>query len=462
MKTILLTLLLAAASLLPTKADDSFATAIAISPGETAGTLSTTTDVDYFKFTITSAQFVSVATKSSAVGVPAPELHGEIFNSAQTRLRYEFYTNAMLIDQILPAGTYYVKLSSNGYATGTGGYRLLLTTQSGATPFSPSTMVNNLDVYNDQDFYKFSLNSYGLVNIKTRAANAASAGIYMHMELYNSAGTLLRYSYYNTICDIADILNPGDYFVRVRTSSSNPNVGSYSIKLVTPDNATTISNGTTSGSFAMQGDQNMYRFAVEGSEARTVQISAANQTILNTELYSQNGERLSYSYYNGNLNIQATLNPGTYFLLLSSTYSGAGSYGNYSFTLSGASIPLDPEIALSYNSTNIPDNNISPTTAMGTYFGGSKVGTAPKYRTYRITNSGSGTLNIARIAIEGTNRTSFKIATQPTKVLAPGQTTTFKVSYSPKAKGTLIATVVITNDDPNEGRFDFRVKGIGQ
>jgi hypothetical protein len=153
-----------------------------------------------------------------------------------------------------------------------------------------------------------------------------------------------------------------------------------------------------------------------------------------------------------------TLNPGTYYL----KFSSGTSYGNYSFTLSGASIPLDPEIALSYNSTNIPDNNISPTTAMGTYFGTSKVGTAPKYRTYRITNSGSGTLNISRIAIEGTNRTSFKISTQPTKVLTPGQTTTFKVSYSPKVRGTLIATVVITNDDPSEGRFDFRLKGIGQ
>ena len=458
MKTILLSILLAAATVLPTKADDSFGTAIAISPGETSGTITTTADVDYFKFTLSSLQYVSICTKASAIGAPATRLNVVLYDGAFTYITESYNNPAVHIPQILAAGTYYVRVSS----LTTGNYRLMLSTLAGAKPLSPATLVDSMDVYNDEKIYKFSVVTGGLVQVRTRAATAATAQIRLNMVLRGGNGEYITESYNSTVCDIMQNLSPGDYYITLKPGPTTPNVGSYSLKLICPDNALSIGNGTHAGTFAMQGDQNYYKFQVEGTTARSVEISASGLTVISAILYTGNGAYITERYNAPNFNMPATLNPGTYHLKVTSGPSGAGSYGSYTFTLSGASIPLDPEIGLSYNSTNIPDNNISPTTAMGTYFGGSKVGSAARYRTYRITNSGTGTLNISRIAIEGTNRTSFKIATQPTKVLAPGQTTTFRVSFSPKVKGTLIATVVINNNDPNESRFDFRLKGIGQ
>jgi hypothetical protein len=46
-------------------------------------------------------------------------------------------------------------------------------------------------------------------------------------------------------------------------------------------------------------------------------------------------------------------------------------------------------------------------------------------------------------------------------MLAPGASTTFKVTFGPKAKGTRTAQIQVKSNDPNENPFDVTVSGKG-
>lgn len=87
-----------------------------------------------------------------------------------------------------------------------------------------------------------------------------------------------------------------------------------------------------------------------------------------------------------------------------------------------------------------------------------KIGTA---KTFTIKNSGTVTLTGLAITKNGAHASNF-IVTQPTKTkLAPGTSTTFKVSFKPSAPGTRTAAIHIKNNDSNENPFDIQLTGLG-
>jgi len=120
-----------------------------------------------------------------------------------------------------------------------------------------------------------------------------------------------------------------------------------------------------------------------------------------------------------------------------------------------------PEINVKGNTVSIVDGDITPSITDFTSFDNVIVN-GSLVRTYTIENTGAANLTVSAIAMSGANSALFTyggIALPAT--IAAGSSSTFTVTYSPLALGTHTATVNITNDDSNEGNYDFAVSGTG-
>ncbi|TAE07120.1 MAG: choice-of-anchor D domain-containing protein, partial [Bacteroidetes bacterium] len=118
-----------------------------------------------------------------------------------------------------------------------------------------------------------------------------------------------------------------------------------------------------------------------------------------------------------------------------------------------------PEINLQGNTTNIVDGDASPTATDHTDFG-SLVSTGFA-RTFTIQNTGSLPLTVSNVALSGTDASQFAIAGLPTFPfdVAGMSSQTFTVTFNPTSGGIKNATVSITNNDTDEGVYDFAIRG---
>ena len=127
---------------------------------------------------------------------------------------------------------------------------------------------------------------------------------------------------------------------------------------------------------------------------------------------------------------------------------------------------VDPIIALS-GSGNTISNGGAAATGNGTDFGSATVTGGTVVRTFTITNSGAGALNLTGtppdyVTIGGTNAADFTVTAQPTTpVAAGGGTTTFQVTFDPSALGLRTATLSIANNDSVANPFHFNIQGTG-
>lgn len=133
--------------------------------------------------------------------------------------------------------------------------------------------------------------------------------------------------------------------------------------------------------------------------------------------------------------------------------------------------PNEPEIVVQGGGQNIANNDAEATVDDDTDF--SEVGTTgyTEVRTFTVLNYGSGNLTLNSnatfggnpIGISGGNTADFSISQQPAiSIIKPGMSATFQVTFDPTVSGILSSTVVIDNDDSDEGSFSFAVSGNGQ
>ncbi|BDS13277.1 choice-of-anchor D domain-containing protein [Aureispira anguillae] len=133
----------------------------------------------------------------------------------------------------------------------------------------------------------------------------------------------------------------------------------------------------------------------------------------------------------------------------------------YDYAVQGTGI-ANPEIDLIGNSVSIVDGDATPSTTDDTDFGSVTTGNNDVH-TFTIDNTaGTGTLNVASIAMSGTHSGDFVIGgiTLPANITA-GATATFTVTFTPGAVGVRDATVTVNNNDANEAAYDFAVRGTG-
>ncbi len=130
----------------------------------------------------------------------------------------------------------------------------------------------------------------------------------------------------------------------------------------------------------------------------------------------------------------------------------------YTFAITGTLTVQ--EITIEGNGVDIADGDLAPRTADNTDFGNIAVGNSDS-RQFAIRNTGAFPLTITGISLSGTNATDFSIQTPtifPVTIPVAGQLD-LTLALMPTSSGSKWSTVIIANDDPNEGSFDFAIRG---
>ncbi len=116
------------------------------------------------------------------------------------------------------------------------------------------------------------------------------------------------------------------------------------------------------------------------------------------------------------------------------------------------------EIDVTGNGTSIVNGDTTPDAADGTNFGNVTIAET-RVRTFTISNAGLSTINITNpVSIIGAG---FSVSQPASTVLGAGVSTHIAVSFSPNVLGSVIGTLIIPNDDPDEGTYLFNLAGNG-
>lgn len=128
----------------------------------------------------------------------------------------------------------------------------------------------------------------------------------------------------------------------------------------------------------------------------------------------------------------------------------------YNFAIEGTGV--QQEINLVGNNVNILDGTSNLSVNDNTDFGTTFLN-VPLVKTFEVQNTGSGTLKINSITINGNNSSEFTFVnamTFPMTVNAAGNFI-FAVQYLPQSIATRTAIISILNDDADESNYDFQI-----
>ncbi|MCB9315713.1 MAG: choice-of-anchor D domain-containing protein [Lewinellaceae bacterium] len=123
-----------------------------------------------------------------------------------------------------------------------------------------------------------------------------------------------------------------------------------------------------------------------------------------------------------------------------------------------------PEINVTGNNLNIPNNDTSPDPSDNTDFGIVTTSTGLKADTFSIENAGPGALTIPAggITLTGAHAADFALSGISLPATIPaGNNTIFIVSFTPSASGLRTASISIVNNDSDENPYTFSVQGYG-
>jgi hypothetical protein len=130
----------------------------------------------------------------------------------------------------------------------------------------------------------------------------------------------------------------------------------------------------------------------------------------------------------------------------------------YKFTIQGYG--SNSEIDVLGNSISIVDGSNSVSVTNDTDYGTTDINLGTVTKTYTIKNLGTTDLTISNPTLNGGNAADFYISSNPSSlIIAPGNSTTFSVTFDPNSIGVKYTIVTIVNNDSNESPYDFRIQG---
>ena len=94
-------------------------------------------------------------------------------------------------------------------------------------------------------------------------------------------------------------------------------------------------------------------------------------------------------------------------------------------------------------------------------FGKLLAGTVSTGRVYTIRNTGAGQLTSIALSKVGSHANDFKVTGPGTSALAPGESTTFSVSFAPTTGGLRTARISLASNDTNRSPFLVNLAGFG-
>ncbi len=118
-----------------------------------------------------------------------------------------------------------------------------------------------------------------------------------------------------------------------------------------------------------------------------------------------------------------------------------------------------PEIEVTGNGVTISDGNTSPRMVLHTNFGSVEGASGSRLRTFTIENNGNADLVISSVTISGNDASDFDVTDFPDTTISAGGNSTFNVNFAPADTGEKTATLLIVNNDDDEGTYDFSIKG---
>jgi hypothetical protein len=116
-----------------------------------------------------------------------------------------------------------------------------------------------------------------------------------------------------------------------------------------------------------------------------------------------------------------------------------------------------PDMHTTGNSIEITDGDTTPSLDDDTAFG-SVLLNSSREKEYTISNNGTKSIFITGINIPGAE---FKLAKEPTRQIAPGNSTTFSIAFTPTSVGSVSSDVSIMTEVASGGSFDFKIQGDG-
>jgi hypothetical protein len=137
------------------------------------------------------------------------------------------------------------------------------------------------------------------------------------------------------------------------------------------------------------------------------------------------------------------------FLLIAASCEGQGD--------NGSGTTVEPEINIKTGSTDIPSGNAYD-------FGEVTVGETSAAVTFTIGNQGDADLTLSAtpsIELIGADLDQFDLTLPGTSTIAAGEETTFTVSFSPATESLKTASLVIANNDSDEGAYIIELTGTG-
>lgn len=129
---------------------------------------------------------------------------------------------------------------------------------------------------------------------------------------------------------------------------------------------------------------------------------------------------------------------------------------SYDITLTGSAFVNAPEISVQQPvGSELVDGKTKK--SLGTV----KIGKKSAAKTFTVKNVGTANLTGLAITVKGKQAKEFTVSKLSKTTLAPGATTTFKVTFAPTKKGTRNAAIQLKSNDANENPFDIPVTGSG-
>ncbi len=293
--------------------------------------------------------------------------------------------------------------------------------------------------------------SYGWYDFRHSRSDQKNSDFSAFQERFTSAGTYslsvppLRPDHFYYLGVYAE----SDATFSISSSVSTETIGTIP--------AVDYSNGLIDISL-IPGESRYFRVAVPEDAARLV-IGGTHSSSVRT--YVENGSlptesRNHRGFGSGGMSQSMGSWPWVggedFYLLVTNTGSVAE---NVQLQMSGE-VTLPAEIAVSGNGQNISDGDTTPSVADGTDFGSVLYTAGSVSRTFRISNSGSGSL-----AVSASDNSGHFSVSGLAGSIASGSSDEFTVTFDPSTEGTKTATISFMTDDADENPFTFAVAGVG-
>lgn len=232
------------------------------------------------------------------------------------------------------------------------------------------------------------------------------------------------------------------------------------VEIVDGDTTPRQAGGTL---FADTADNNerTHNFRIHNDGDGRLTFSPPTMTGANPTLFQITGFSTSPLDPGETLDFNITFRPGSFGVktAIFSLPNNDPNEGPYNFTLQGTGLGSEISVQGGAGFTEeIVNGDLSPREADGTDFGFVGISGQSASRTFRVRNTGNEIMFPFAVSSPSA---AFTLAMTGDDTLEAGTSRNFTVTFNPSTAGPQAAIITVTNDDPNESPFTFKVRGNG-